>query len=97
MTTDYNDMPDWMRPVDTMQEHYDYEENARYDRFDGWGDPDLCEDEGRCYECYEIGSDCPSCAFIKAWNGKWDCIVREDQVRLNRLTNDPTSPHYIPF
>jgi hypothetical protein len=29
---------------DPMRDHYDYEENARYDRFDGWGDPDPYDD-----------------------------------------------------
>jgi len=27
---------------DPMRDHYDHEENARYDRYDGWGDPDPC-------------------------------------------------------
>ena len=34
------EMPDWMRPVDQYQEAMDYEANAEYDRWEGWGDPD---------------------------------------------------------
>lgn len=82
---------------DAEREHYDYEENARYDRFDGWGDPDLCGEDPGCIDCFEAGSDCKACRLYREWADKWDCIVREDQVRLNRLADDPNSIHYVPF
>lgn len=28
---------------DPEREHWDYEFNAQYDRYDGWGDPDPCD------------------------------------------------------
>lgn len=45
---------------DPMRDAYDYEEAARYDRFDGWGDPDPgdCdggEDEPDGWECCDGG------------------------------------------
>jgi hypothetical protein len=42
--SDCHELPDWAGPVDQAREAYDYEENARYDRFDGWGDPDNAEE-----------------------------------------------------
>ena len=78
------------------RDHYDYEEAARYDRYDGWGDPDPCL-EDLCYACFEEDAECAGCRLCREWAEKWDCIVREDQVRLNRLADDPNSPHYIPF
>lgn len=36
-----DDVPDWMLPVDQYQEAMEHEANAQYDRYDGWGDPDL--------------------------------------------------------
>ena len=53
MATDYNDMPDWMRPVDQEAEHWAHEENSRYDRYDGWGDPDLCGEDPGCPDCHD--------------------------------------------
>ena len=36
---------------DPQRDAFDYEEAARYDRFDGWGDPDPCDDpDGRIDE-----------------------------------------------
>ena len=44
MSNNYdNSMPDWMRPMSPAEqerEAMDYEFNAQYDRYDGWGDPD---------------------------------------------------------
>lgn len=37
------DVPDWALPVDQYQEAMDYESNAEYDRWDGYGDPDPCD------------------------------------------------------
>ena len=45
--------------TDQEREHYQYEENARYDQYDGWGDPDFNDDPG----CPDCGNDasCPAC------------------------------------
>lgn len=47
--SDYEELggePDWMMPMSPMQlmqEHADHEFNSRHDRFDGFGDPDPCD------------------------------------------------------
>ena len=47
---------DFARFGDPEREHYDYEFNACYDRYDGWGDPG-CEDS----EPRSCGGDCTGC------------------------------------
>ena len=40
---DSYEIPDWARPMteaELRQEAMDYEFNAQFDRWDGWGDPD---------------------------------------------------------
>jgi hypothetical protein len=38
------DCADYALHGDPMRDYYDHEENARYDRFDGFGDPDNAEE-----------------------------------------------------
>jgi hypothetical protein len=47
-SNDTPDIPDWgryMSPAELEREAMDYELNAAYDRYDGWGDPDYCGDD----------------------------------------------------
>jgi hypothetical protein len=49
-----------------MRDHYDYEANAVYDRFDGCADPDLCADMDDCpddEDCADppVIAECAAC------------------------------------
>ena len=50
---------------DPMRDHYDYEEAARYDRWDGYRDEFLEPEDMGCPECGERG-DCDACVDAKA-------------------------------
>lgn len=39
-------LPDWAYPVNQQQEQEEYEFNSRYDRWEGWGDPDPTYEPG---------------------------------------------------
>jgi hypothetical protein len=55
--------------TDQEREHYDYEFNAHYDRFDGWADVDYSArfDYDSCETC---GYAVPYCADCKAYRAE---------------------------
>jgi hypothetical protein len=71
---------------DPERDHYDYEEAARYDRFDGWGDPDPCADDPPCPTC-GYDADCAECEAAKA-----DCEVYEPEFGCSDDPDDSDIP-----
>ena len=50
-------MPDWMRPMSPAEqerEAMEYELNAWFDRYEGWGDPDFQDEFEDFYAAAEI-------------------------------------------
>jgi hypothetical protein len=77
---------------DPMRDHYDHEENARYDRYDGRGDPDPCPEDDSCPDCGDEGS-CPAC--VKA-REDYDQLVREQFEYAQRCAAS-TGDDDVPF
>jgi hypothetical protein len=48
-----SDCNDYAIHGNPQQDAMDYEENARHDRFDGWGDED---EDGKCLDCGSKGA-----------------------------------------
>jgi hypothetical protein len=79
---------------DPMRDHYDYEEAARYDRYDGWGDPDPCYEsayEDWCPVCGDQ-ADCVGCLASRLAYSAW---------RVSRIAQDmlyyPDRNDNVPF
>lgn len=66
---------------DPEREHYDHEFNAQFDRYDGWGDPDPCDNPDYDDRCeHGNGPDCPVCAEIIA---RWEAEFRAERSDSN--------------
>jgi len=96
MSNDCNSCPDWMLPVDTMQEHYDYEENSRYDQYDGLREVFYDEDPG-CPDCHELNGICADCNEARHRMVEELRKEREEREAYTARTNDPNSSDYVPF
>jgi hypothetical protein len=106
-----SDCADYAIHGDPERDHWDYEENAGYDRYDGWGDPDPCDDpDGRIDE--PPPADCndylgyenlPMARLMQIRDEASDCedwrTCDEIDAELCRRDreNDPDSPDYVPF
>ncbi len=63
--------PDWARELsqeELYREAMDYEENARHDRYDGWGDPD----------CSYMSQDEIDGEYVEIVRPQYDPIPDED-------------------
>lgn len=81
------------------RDHWDHEENARYDRFDGWGDPDPCLEYDLCTSCGSEGNN-PDCEDCKNWAKDTAEILRaekEAREAYNDDMDDVNSSDYVPF
>jgi len=91
------DMPDWMRPVDTMAEHYAHEENSYYDQYDGLRGEMFYDEDPGCPDCYnqeEMCADCAECRDQAIKDIKAENDAREAR---NARENDPNCADYVPF
>jgi len=82
-----------------FQEAMDYEENSRYDQFDGRDEYDYCgeqADNAACPYCTDE-TDCEGCARLKEWREEHDRLESEARAARAELENDPSSQYYVPF
>jgi hypothetical protein len=85
---------------DPEREHYDYEANAAYDRYDGlradFNDEFGWEDEADDEPCVECGyrADCPACIAAKE---DYDSLVREQFEYAQRCADSAGDNDDVPF
>jgi len=86
-----------MLPVDTMQEHYDHEENSRYDQYDGLRGEVFYDEDPGCPDCHELNGICDDCSEARDRMIEELRKEREEREAYTARTNDPNSSDYAPF
>lgn len=79
------------------RDHWDHEEAARYDRFDGYREEFHDEwDDLPCPDCSDE-TKCPACQKAVEEMKAREAEAKAEKARRAAEADDPTSPHYCPF
>lgn len=79
------------------RDHYDHEEAAHFDRFDGYREEFHDEWDGLpCPDCSD-DSECAACLKAVEEMKAREAELEADRARQASEENDPNHPNYIPF